>query len=140
MSGRFRTPIEGGCLCGQVRYRISSVTSAFWCHCTMCRRASGASAVPWASVPRGAFHMVRGMLRQFESSPGVRRGFCGACGSPILFDMAQESEVDITIGTLDQPDALSPTHHIWTGSQLNMSHGLGSALPHHPAECGAKLP
>ena len=41
--------IEGGCLCGAVRYR------AFWpaygithCHCQTCRRASGAPFVTWA--------------------------------------------------------------------------------------------
>ncbi len=127
-------PLEGGCLCGQVRYRIHRTGEAFWCHCSMCRRASGAAAVPWVSVERSDFEIIRGTLRHFSSSQGVSCGFCGACGSPIVFDMASETAIDITIGTLDAPDAVSPTHHIWVASALDMSEGLGEDLPRYSAK------
>jgi len=128
------TPREGGCLCGAVRYRLRRVESAYWCHCTMCRRASGSGALPWATVARADFELTRGTLKTYASSPGVARGFCGACGSPILFDMAAEAAVDVTLGTLDDPDSLAPTHHIWTTTALAMTDGLGAGLPRHAGE------
>lgn len=127
-------PLMGGCLCGAVRYRLKRVSSAFWCHCTMCQKASGANALPWASVARDDFEMTEGALKRYASSPGVTRGFCGACGSPIVFDMASEMEVDVTLGTLDTPDAVQPSHHLWCMSALAMSRGLGADLPRHEAE------
>ncbi|MFG1480817.1 GFA family protein [Xanthobacter sp. V4C-4] len=128
------TPLLGGCLCGTVRYRLDRVKSAYWCHCTLCRRASGANALPWATVARGDFHLTAGVLKTHASSPGVARGFCAACGSPILFDMAAEDAVDVTLGTLDEPDRLRPSHHIWTSTALAMSEGLGAHLPRFAAE------
>ena len=126
--------LEGGCLCGAVRYRIARVRAAFFCHCALCRRASGANALPWASVGRSDFALTAGALQLYASSPGVTRGFCGACGSPILFDKAGEDAVDITLGTLDAPDRVRPTHHLWVGSKLRMSTGLGDGLPRHAEE------
>lgn len=127
-------PLEGGCLCGAIRYRLRHVASAYWCHCTMCQRVSGSAALPWASVAQGDFSLSRGSLSIYASSPGVKRGFCGTCGSPILFEMETESQIDITIGTLDAPDSLTPTHHIWTSTARIMSEGLGAGLPRHAAE------
>lgn len=127
-------PLTGGCLCGQLRYRIRNVRSAYWCHCSMCRRVSGAGALPWATVARGDFEITSGTPAAYASSPGVTRLFCGTCGSPILFDMARESAVDVTMGTLDDPDQLVPTHHIWTGNALTLTDSLGAGLPRHAAE------
>lgn len=126
--------LEGGCLCGRLRYRLERVKSAYWCHCTMCRRASGSAALPWVSVAREDLVFIAGTPAVFESSPGVTRRFCGACGSPIVFDMARESDVDVTIGTLDDPDRVQPTHHIWVGSALHMADGLGMSLPRYEGE------
>ncbi|QRG05294.1 GFA family protein [Xanthobacter dioxanivorans] len=127
-------PLTGGCLCGRLRYGVRRVQSAYWCHCTMCRRVSGAGALPWATVMRQDFAFTQGTPATYASSPGVVRAFCGTCGSPILFDMAAEAAVDVTLGTLDDPDAVRPDHHIWAETALQMSAGLGAGLPRHAAE------
>ena len=67
---------EGGCLCGAVRYRVSgSPYHQTHCHCTLCRRASGAPFVTWFSVAREGFLVTQGKpcttarhRRQFEGS------------------------------------------------------------------------
>lgn len=128
------TTLEGGCLCGRLRYRLERVKSAYWCHCTMCRRASGSAALPWVSVAREDVAFISGEPAIFESSPGVVRRFCGHCGSPIVFDMAREADVDVTIGTLDHPDRVPPTHHIWGSSALHMARDLGERLPRYDGE------
>ncbi len=132
-------PLDGGCLCGRLRYRITAMTSAYWCHCTLCRKASGSAALPWVSVPREAFAVTAGEPARFASSPGVARSFCGTCGSPILFEKAGERDVDVTLGTLDTPDAVPPSHHIWTGSALKMSDGLGAGLTRHDEEVPGEI-
>lgn len=126
--------LTGGCLCGRVRYRLRDVKSAYWCHCAMCRRASGSGALPWVSVARDDFEITAGTPATYVSSPGVTRLFCGTCGSPLAFDMAREADVDVTVGTLDGPDAIVPTHHIWMQSALALTEGLGAGLPRHQAE------
>ena len=57
-----RRMLEGGCLCGAVRYRISgSPLSSVNCHCESCRRASGAPAVAWISRRAIAIRDPRGL-------------------------------------------------------------------------------
>ena len=66
--------IEGGCLCGAIRYRIEDGEHpAANCHCTLCRRASGAPFVSWLVVPEAAFAFTRGEPRLLRSTPGGRR-------------------------------------------------------------------
>jgi hypothetical protein len=79
---------EGGCLCGAVRFEITLPSK--WCahcHCTMCRRAHGAGFVTWFGMQEDRFRIVRGQehLTRYASSEGAWRGFCGRCGSTMLF-------------------------------------------------------
>jgi len=68
--------LQGSCLCGGVRYEIrGEVGPSLHCHCTQCRKASGASFTTNASVAADDFHFVEGesLVGQFESSPGQFR-------------------------------------------------------------------
>lgn len=134
MSGEMSAaPLSGGCLCGRVRYRIARAGDASWCHCTMCRRSSGAPAVPWVSVLREDFELT-GPLLSYASSPGATRSCCAQCGGVLLFELAHEDAVDVAVGTLDDPQDCAPTHHIWVSSALPMADGLGPDLPRHARE------
>ncbi|MGH7822131.1 MAG: GFA family protein [Candidatus Binatia bacterium] len=75
--------IEGSCLCGGVRYRISGgITGIVDCHCSMCRKAAGG---PFASLflANTAEISWRGeeLLTRYESSAGLVRAFCSRCGT-----------------------------------------------------------
>ncbi len=51
-----QSSIEGGCLCGAVRYRVNGAASyPVVCHCESCRRACGAQAVAWVTFPTEQF-------------------------------------------------------------------------------------
>ncbi|HEY3731813.1 MAG TPA: GFA family protein [Steroidobacteraceae bacterium] len=116
-----QTPnFPGGCLCGQVRYEASGdVTNLCFCHCTSCRRAAGAPMVPWGSFEVERFRIVRGQPAQYCSSPGVRRGFCGQCGTTLTYFHEQRAdELDVTLASLDVPGVLRPEVHIWVEDKL----------------------
>jgi hypothetical protein len=125
---------EGGCLCGAVRYRVSGRPYHLsHCHCTLCRRAAGAPFVSWFSVASGAFRVMQGEPVCYRSSPEAVRGFCGRCGTQLTFQRDDTpGEVDITLCSLDDPEALTPEDHIYTGSRLRWI-VLGDGLPEHAA-------
>lgn len=123
---------EGGCLCGEVRYRASGeVSDATFCHCGTCRRAAGAPVVAWITVPVARFAFTRGGPVEFHSSPPVTRSFCGACGTPLTYRHASSPDaIDVTTASCDEPEAFPPADHTWT------SHGIGwmqadDGLPRH---------
>jgi hypothetical protein len=121
--------LEGGCLCGAVRYRASGTPYHIThCHCTICRRAAGAAFVSWFSVPSASFSFVRGTPARFASSAVAVRQFCLGCGTQLTFQFnATPGEIDVTLCSLDDPDRLTPEDHIHTRSRLRcivMADGL----------------
>lgn len=92
----------GGCQCGAIRYRVEgAVTEAGVCHCRMCQKAGGNFGLPFFRAP--ALTFTRGTPGAFESSPGMQRGFCRDCGTP-LFMRGDGAPFDMTVGSLDRPD------------------------------------
>jgi hypothetical protein len=124
------TVLEGGCLCGAVRYRATGTPfDITHCHCTLCRGASGAAFVTWFSVPAAAFALVRGVPARFDASPAAMRTFCSGCGTPLTFQMhASPGEIDVTVCSLDDPDRLTPEDHTFVRSRLHWS-VLADGLP-----------
>lgn len=125
--------LEGGCQCGSVRYRIAgSPLVAALCHCTMCRRASAAPVVAWAMFNEEQVTFVKEQPARYQSSPEATRGFCARCGTQISFVADYiPGLVDITIGSLDNPNAIAPTFHYWYSKHLEWVH-FGDQLPKHP--------
>jgi len=129
--------LTGGCHCGAVRYEAAGVPDhATICHCTDCRRVSGAPALAWFTVARKDFRLARGTLRTYASSPEAERGFYGACGTALTFT-GQEApgEIDVTAASLDDPSAAPPADHVWTASRVPWDIP-GDGLPQHPRSRG----
>lgn len=111
---------EGGCLCGAVRYRFSG-TPQFqsMCHCRSCRRATGAPAAAFVGLTHEQYEEIQGSRRIYESSPGVRRGFCGRCGTSLSFEgETWPGEIHIYTATLDEPELFPPTVHTYCLDQI----------------------
>ncbi len=111
--------LEGGCLCGAVRYRLlSQPFDAGYCHCLRCRRASGAPVVAFATVPLADFVMT-GEPRRRRSSSFGERWFCGDCGTQLAMHVDhQPGTIDFTIASLDAAELLVPAFHIFFGKRL----------------------
>ena len=125
--------LEGGCQCGSVRYRLvgSSLIAAI-CHCTMCRRANAAPVVAWAMYKDEQVTFLRERPTPYQASPGATRGFCGRCGTQITFVADYiPGLVDITIASLDNPNAIAPTLHYWYSKHLEWIR-FSDTLPKHP--------
>lgn len=105
---------RGRCLCGALRFAFdaAAVASQNLCHCGSCRRASGAPVVAWITVRDTGWRWTRGSPRLHASSPGVTRGFCGACGSPMSYaTAARPQETDFPAAALVDPSQAAPTSH-----------------------------
>ena len=102
--------IEGGCFCGAIRYTIDNGEYPVAnCHCTMCRKTSAAPFVTWMVVPESAFRYTQGEPKVLVSSKKGTRYFCSNCGTPVVCIIgARPSEVDVTTGSLDNPEDFPP--------------------------------
>jgi hypothetical protein len=124
--------LTGGCLCGAVRYRCGAPTvAATYCHCTSCRRAAGAHAVAWFTVADSSLVFVQGQPALHRSSPPVQRAFCARCGTQLTYRHdSRPGEVDVTVGSLDQPERIAPADHIWMEDAAPWDRP-GDGLPSH---------
>lgn len=129
--------LHGGCLWGAVRYEIATGPQAgvdpaallgTYCHCSMCRKATGGGYATLLSIPREAVRWTKGSPTLYRSSPIATRGFCRQCGSPLFYDGEAEKQLSLTAGSLDDPSGIKPDHH----------YGIESRLPW--ADCGPDLP
>jgi len=80
--------IEGGCLCGRVRYSADEEPAfVSVCHCADCQKFSGSAFATVVGVPGPALH-VSGTLKTFTKTGGsgklIHRRFCPECGSGIV--------------------------------------------------------
>lgn len=123
-------PMTGGCQCGAVRYRVGGpVTLAGVCHCRMCQKAGGNFGMAFFRAPD--LNFTRGAPAAFQSSPGVLRGFCRDCGTPLFMLYAGEPH-DVTIGSLDRPDDVPPLKsQVGIESECRWFRDL-AGVPRHP--------
>ena len=113
--------LRGSCLCGSVRYEINGELGAVTnCYCSLCRKMSGSAFSSGSTIPKASFRFVSGedLLKEWESSPGYHRVFCGRCGSPILKRKDKDPEhLRFRPGTLDSDPGVKPSKHIHVGSK-----------------------
>lgn len=126
-------PVEGGCLCGAVRYRVTGEALArTLCHCRTCRRASGAPSLAWVVLRARDFALIAGRPTAFSSSPGVVRTFCERCGTPLTYQRTSATDtIDVTTVSLDRPEDFPPTKEIWLEHKLPWERS-NDALQQHP--------
>jgi hypothetical protein len=113
--------IEGGCLCGAIRYRaVAEPLRGVICHCRMCRRHSGAPALAFVHFPVASFRWLTAEPTWFRSSAFAERGFCATCGSTLAMreDVLGE-RVQVCVGSLDDPELARIDDHVWVRSRVS---------------------
>jgi len=110
----------GGCFCGALRFRSTAEpVEVGYCHCTICRRTTGAPLLAFSSFPVEGFTYTKGEPKIFESSKNGQREFCSNCGTQICFrELGTAKTVDVNSGALDEVSSIAPDHHIYTRSRV----------------------
>ena len=122
----------GGCYCGAVRYEARGAPVCVGtCHCTDCRRSSGAPFLTSAAFPRDKVTFTSGAPALFRSSARATRGFCAACGCQLLWRSNDDDGLlDLSVGSMDVPGALPPQFHMFVRSRVKWLR-LDDGLPQH---------
>lgn len=114
--------IAGGCHCGAIRYQAEgeALTHAL-CHCSDCRRHTGAPMVGWTMYPMNAVKVTKGAPKIYESSQYGRRHFCAQCGTGLFYvnEKILPGIIDIQSATYDDPEAVPPRAHIQVAERLS---------------------
>lgn len=110
----------GRCLCGNVRFEARG--RRLWvahCHCHSCRRSTGAPVTTFVGFNKDQVTYTRGERRFYASSPGVRRGFCADCGTPMTYEADRcPDELHLYVSTLDDPGAYEPQLHVFFAERI----------------------
>jgi hypothetical protein len=117
-------PLDGGCDCGHVRYRMETgPLFVHCCHCRWCQRESGASFALNAMIEADRVTHLRGepeiIDTPSESGYGQRIARCPKCRIALWSNYGGAGPVIrfVRVGTLDNPDGLPPDIHIFTSSK-----------------------
>jgi hypothetical protein len=104
--------VTGGCQCGRVRYEVGiEDDEAYLCHCRMCQKATGGFAAAFKSVKRADIRWLTQEPDWYRSSPIAERPFCSACGTPLGFRYPDSANMDLTLGSFDDPGRFKPASH-----------------------------
>lgn len=112
---------EGGCLCGNARYSIDVEGGEVGnCHCTTCRKHSGAPYETYISVKADKFKWLNEPKGYIKTGEGSGRTFCKDCGTPLSFDDDDSPKLaSLTVGTIDNPVGMIPEYEIYTSSRMD---------------------
>lgn len=127
--------VRGSCLCQAVKYEIrGNVRDLSHCHCSMCRKAHGASFSTYARVVAGDFLYLEGedSIAHYRSSAEVERTFCRRCGSNLTFRFdGVPGFLWVAAGSLDDDPGVRPACHIFATSKAPWVE-FADSLPQYP--------
>ena len=115
--------LEGGCACGDLRYRLTSLPMfVHCCHCRNCQRQTGSAFVLNMLIEATRVELLGGMPTAIAvpRENGLHRIFrCPKCQVAVWSEYGGRSEIlFVRAGTLDDPATVSPDVHIYTRSKL----------------------
>jgi hypothetical protein len=115
---------RGHCLCGAVRFEAEGPPKwAAYCHCQSCRRASGAPVAAWAGFESANVKWPGAKPAVYESSPGVKRGYCGRCHSPVFYQGEHwAGETHLPLGIFDEPGRITPAKEVFAEERIPWMH------------------
>jgi len=105
----------GKCLCESIKFKVHG--NPIWvshCHCQSCRRNTGSVVATFVGLRKEQLSYITGSRKFYESSPGVQRGFCADCGTPLTYEASWcEEEIHLYISTFDNPEIFTPDRHVF---------------------------
>jgi hypothetical protein len=124
MSSTDGFPLEGGCTCRSIRYRmLTRPLFVHCCHCRWCQRETGASFALNAMIEADRVELLAGeldvVMTPSNSGKGQKISRCPRCRIAVWSNYAGAGDTVhfVRVGTLDEPDRLPPDIHIFTASK-----------------------
>lgn len=111
--------LEGGCACGNVRFKISGdLMGGGVCHCRACQYSTGGPPGYVVLAPRAGFEVTKGQPKVYtakaDSGNDVHRAFCPDCGTPLYTETTGGIPfLPVKAGALDNPTAFQPQIHLY---------------------------
>lgn len=137
-------PVEGGCDCRYVRYRMESAPLfVHCCHCRWCQRESGASFALNAMIEADRVSLLSGEPVAVDTPSASGRGQlifrCPRCMVALWSNYSGAGPLVrfVRVGTLDNPDLLAPDIHIFTASRqpwLDLPAGTAAVSEYYDRE------
>ena len=125
---------HGSCLCGTVKFHISTqIKDIVYCHCSLCRKAQGSAFATNGNVESKNFHFLSGEnnLSSYQASKNQSKLFCKTCGSPIMSkNTTTPDTIRVRLGTIESNIKEHPEAHIFVGSKANWDE-IYDDLPQH---------
>lgn len=111
--------MDGGCICGEVRYRVRQPQVVLICHCRNCQQRSGSAYAMSMLTYRADFEVLSGetLSRDLPGGSGElhRQHICPHCFTRTHTEMlAYPDVINVRPGTLDDAAAVKPIAQIWT--------------------------
>ena len=130
--------ITGGCHCGAIRYQVEGdlIVHAL-CHCTDCRRHSGAPMVGWTMYPADAVKVTQGedQIGEYNANERSYRQWCKSCGGHLLTRHPQWGLIDVYAATIPEFPFEPGLHVNYESTVLPMKDGLPK-MKDFPEELG----
>ena len=120
----FHGSMDGGCLCGAVRYTLRSpALFVSQCCCKDCQKATGTGHTTIVGVRRDQLQIKQGTPKTYTSKGAsggdVVRHFCGDCGGRLYTSGTLPGEVVmVQAGSLDDPNRISPQSVVYVKDAL----------------------
>jgi hypothetical protein len=124
MAGPLAEPARRArCACGQIELHASGEPRRVGlCHCLDCRKRHAAPVSAFAIFSRTSVALTgpeRGplpheALRTFQSRTGYREAFCTRCGAHVFGVIDRSDEIELFLGSFDEPNVFTPTYELWT--------------------------
>jgi len=118
--------LQGGCLCGAVRYEATGKLTRFYhCHCSRCRKSSGTGHATNLFLAEGQLVFTRGedVVKRYKIPEAERftRQFCSICGSSVARIVSEINGIVIPAGSLDSDLPINPQARIFWDSRASWS-------------------
>lgn len=125
-SSNEQTPLDGGCPCNEIRYRLDqSPLIVHCCHCRSCQKESGSAFKLNAMIETKFVKLLSDTSPEIVPTPSdsgegqyVHR--CPSCKHAVWSNYGHSGDIIrfIKAGTLDEPERAPPNIHIYVRSKL----------------------
>jgi len=127
--------IQATCLCGAIAFEVEEISGmVFNCHCSRCRKSSGAAFATQVISKRNTLRVSKGrdFICEYES-PSYIRTFCSKCGSRLMnYGKTGSDYLSVAVSAINNRNDLKPIGECFVTEKLSFIQ-LDNSIPHHSA-------